>query len=105
MISIREAMPLAGAATPQDDNATNLTNGGGATNHTINEHLKTVVGQRLKTAAESHCAAHSSEEKELLRAKPAAAPVTYWASQWWLLRQLFTLHDAAMLLAQIGARL
>lgn len=42
---------------------------------------------------------------ELHQTDPTNGPVTYWIERWGLVRQLPTLHESALFLAQIGGRL
>ena len=50
-------------------------------------------------------AAHPLRGHEPYRTDPADGPVTYWPERGGPLRELHTLHYAALFLAQIGGRL
>lgn len=48
--------------------------------------------------------AYALRGHELYRTDPVDGPVTYWAERWGLVRELPTVHDAELFLAQIGGR-
>jgi hypothetical protein len=61
--------------------------------------------QRPGKAFETRRAAFALKGHALHRTHLAYGQLTYWAKRWGLVRYLPNLHDAALLLAQIGERL
>jgi hypothetical protein len=77
-------------------------------NPTAGEAINTVDFPTAHTADEAFQnmrAAYALRGQELHRTDPADGPVTYWTERWGLVRNLPTLHHAALFLAQIGGRL
>lgn len=80
------------------------TGGGNPTAGAIND-LHFLTATRPGKAFETLRAAFALQGHTLHRTDPADGPVSYWAERWGLVRNLPTLHDAALFLAQIGGRL
>jgi hypothetical protein len=76
-------------------------------NPTVGEAIKSLNSPTSHTADKAFQnlrAAYALRGHALYRTDPAG-PVTYWTERWGLVRELPTLHHAALFLAQIGGRL
>jgi hypothetical protein len=63
------------------------------------------TGQPPRKVFETLRAAFALRGHTMHRSDASDGPVTYWVERWGLVRQLPTLHDAALFLVQIGGRL
>lgn len=83
----------------------NMPTGDGnpAAGNTING-LNSLTESQTGKAFATLQAAFAMRGHTLHRTDPADGPVTYRVERWGLVRNLPTLHDAALFLAQIGGR-